>query len=680
MTNATRLASTPRFGGTGCFEEGVVTSCSLTTARPKIAASIRCVCIGFCFCVAAIASGAGSAPQLRVKSYDGVTLPSHPPFGDAVDYIVSDGGQYIDTGLFLNQDMDVTITFSLEGRPPTGVTVGLFGARQSSADSQNISVHGYENSISGDFCGGSNYNAFRVLVKDKAFDPDAKYQVRLSRSVRSITNLDSGEVFKSTTYGPEVTTLDTATIFKINGISNFECAKMRLYGLNIKEHGEIIRNYQPALTNGVPVLYEGVTGEFYGNAGTGVFGYGQIVSNSSWSAQSNASLSVDLLSAGEESDTCGLTAYWWRADDRDEDYVESDGTQVIDLGYPLTSDMEIELDYMPLEESEETVGRFGARSGADIRNISLGLDFMDFCESSRTPYRLVFSYTPANRYVARWSATQRVLTKSDSDAEVGKEPTPSPGTFSTALNATLFGINGTDWPNAKMRVYSLKIMQGGALVHSYVPTEKNGRVGLLDLATGGYRFPDEGGNPLIAGLGIYIPRSEFSSKTVKAAAPGSYQIAMGPLRPGTQYGWRVVADNGLGLDSSSVQESGVCFTASDSVPPGATMTLTAYCDGRETDDGTLPLTLIRTDIDTSEDVRVVFGSTYGGGNLAAWQGSSIVGRFATGESMIRVVTSLLPSRTRFLRAYTEGGEWSRTICMPETMFVPRKQGLKMILR
>ena len=55
-------------------------------------------------------------------------------------------------------------------------------------------------------------------------------------------------------------------------------------------------------------------------------------------------------------------------------YVESDGSQVIDLGYPLSSDMEVEIvATIKNIKSVKYRGLFGARTEADVKNFSAAM-------------------------------------------------------------------------------------------------------------------------------------------------------------------------------------------------------------------------------------------------------------------------------------------------------------------
>ena len=57
-----------------------------------------------------------------------------------------------------------------------------------------------------------------------------------------------------------------------------------------------------------------------------------------------------------------------------------------------------------------------------------------------------------------------------------------------------------------------------------------------------------------------------------------------------------------------------------------------------------------------------------------------LGSFAAGEAEIVVDTPFLQADTNYLRAFTADGEWSETVFIPETGFVPCRQGLMLLLR
>lgn len=178
-----------------------------------------------------------------------------------VDYIESSGTQYIDTGMKLNQDSGVELKVS-------NITYGstrLFGSR-SSATSNNYSILTTASGMVLDF---QNYNNNRLSASDLS-DP-----IYLSMNNQKLeANSSSKNIGTYTNF----TTPGNAYIF--NGAGSFPAgytnAKMRLYYCRLYDNGTLVRNFIPCYrkSDNVVGLYDIVNNQFYTNAGTGTFTYG----------------------------------------------------------------------------------------------------------------------------------------------------------------------------------------------------------------------------------------------------------------------------------------------------------------------------------------------------------------------------------------------------------------------
>lgn len=187
--------------------------------------------------------------------------PILPSGYQEVDYIESSGTQYIDTGMKLNQDSGVELKVS-------NITYGstkLFGSR-SSATSNNYSILTTASGMVLDF---QNYNNNRLSASGLV-DP-----IYLSMNNQKLeANSSSKNIGTYTNF----TTPGNAYIF--NGAGSFPAgytnAKARLYYCRLYDNGTLVRNFIPCYrkSDNVVGLYDIVNNQFYTNAGTGTFTYG----------------------------------------------------------------------------------------------------------------------------------------------------------------------------------------------------------------------------------------------------------------------------------------------------------------------------------------------------------------------------------------------------------------------
>lgn len=188
--------------------------------------------------------------------------PILPSGYQEVDYIQSSGTQYIDTGMKLNQNSEVELKVS-------NITYGstkLFGSR-SSATSNNYSILTIASGMVLDF---QNYNNNRLQVSTPISEP-----ITISMSNQKLQiNTNSQNIGTYTSF----TTPGNAYIF--NGAGSFPAgytnASMRLYYCRLYDNGTLVRNFIPCYrkSDNVVGLYDIVNNQFYTNAGTGTFTYG----------------------------------------------------------------------------------------------------------------------------------------------------------------------------------------------------------------------------------------------------------------------------------------------------------------------------------------------------------------------------------------------------------------------
>ena len=209
-----------------------------------------------------------------------------PPAGaKAVEYIVSTGGQYIDTGIQLKcPDDRVYMKFMCTDIGSGGV---LFGNRKTA----------YVACFMSHYNNPWNYrNNFAVTINNS--NDDSTFDSRWSNwenghldYTRHIMEIDasfaSTTVFRDGIRGytstcstvREFETLGACTILKgvaVEGgnLPNENGVIGRLYRFEIKRNGVPILDLLPVTTNGVACMYDLVSGRYFGNVGSGEFSAG----------------------------------------------------------------------------------------------------------------------------------------------------------------------------------------------------------------------------------------------------------------------------------------------------------------------------------------------------------------------------------------------------------------------
>lgn len=178
-----------------------------------------------------------------------------------VEYIESDGTQYIDTGYKANQD--TRVVFDAYILQTTTTATGLFGCRQAMGSN---GFYIYEQN--GDL-GEYNDGYGSLFTRD----------IPLSASARHIIDKNKNKTYIDETiahtYAAQTFTAPvTLTLFAIqqsNGVDE-RMSVCRLYSCVIYDNGTIVRYYIPCTNaSGIAGLYDTVSGVFYTNAGTGSF-------------------------------------------------------------------------------------------------------------------------------------------------------------------------------------------------------------------------------------------------------------------------------------------------------------------------------------------------------------------------------------------------------------------------
>ena len=207
------------------------------------------------------------------KVYQGSNLiweKSSPlPYDAEVEWLESDGGQYIALGSKLQSSTDVIdleISMSVLSSDGYG-SVRLFGAR-SGASSKNFSLI---TDSSDHLCldvQGASYSTYRLSFE---YTKDTFYTIHLAKALRSVSL--NGTVLASKTNSSSNFTTDLAAyLFSFNQSGNtWKYGYCKIKSLKWKRSGSDYMDLVPVRVGQVGYMYDKVSGNLLGNAGTGNF-------------------------------------------------------------------------------------------------------------------------------------------------------------------------------------------------------------------------------------------------------------------------------------------------------------------------------------------------------------------------------------------------------------------------
>jgi len=184
-----------------------------------------------------------------------------------VEYLESTGTQYIDTGVYANQDTRIVCDFMSTYVPQDESGAGtacmpIFGA----ATQYNSNAFEFWSIMGGWTSYDGNDRAYTMgLVANQRVVVDKN---------KNVTTL--GSTVKTQTYST-FTTPKTVTIFATNRDALSICASpIRIYSFKMYDNETLVRDFVPCYrkSDSVPGLWDKVGKQFYSNAGTGAFTVG----------------------------------------------------------------------------------------------------------------------------------------------------------------------------------------------------------------------------------------------------------------------------------------------------------------------------------------------------------------------------------------------------------------------
>lgn len=383
-----------------------------------------------------------------------------------IDYIESDGTQYIDTGITGKSGTTVELDFMLMDAA-NGTDYIVLGSRKADGtDTRFYPVYFYGTKAS------YSYQTWR--------SSSPEFFVNLSTRLQVTTTFDAGLQtmdFESrrvltTTDAPALDTERPMYLFAGNcaGTAKYFC-KVRCYGLKIWQNGELVRNFKPCLTSAnVGALYDTVSNTYFNRA------------------------------AGNQFEIPVLNRVETGSPDRYVEYIESDGTQVLDTGIRAKTGVKAECVMQWSELTSDAESTFlGATGGSTLRM---------YMVHKLQDGRLWSGYGSAGSGLQdkRWTSAKNVSAVTSRPmrfvVDYGPQATVSvdgvqcfsataASSVDSGRNLTVFAVRNTTGVGcrAKARCYKLKIWVNGDLERDFVPCVKDGKGALYDRVRGEIVFP-----------------------------------------------------------------------------------------------------------------------------------------------------------------------------------------------
>lgn len=383
-----------------------------------------------------------------------------PPGCVEIEYLESTGTQYIDTGIVVSSTDNMFIDFQ---KTTSHSYQAFYAGRRTTANNATSYSLGQINSKfdgrlgSGTLGYGTSINLNRHTLE---LDPVNGNVIQDSSTTASCGSFASSNL--------------TVYLFGVNtnGAAGYSQHPIRVFEFSISDKIHLI----PVRVGPVGYMYDRVSGQLFGNSGTGDFILGPDVVPTP-DKPIDIWCNNGILKAKHQS---GLPLGYTRLD-----YIESTGTQYIDTGVIPNQDSRIFLDVL--------IPRLytGACSFGGSANGSLTPGFIVYGDN--TTYKTASVYNNSDVIASSISYAANVRYTIDLNKNIYtvyngatrkyyySHPT---GNFQLTQPIELFRINISTPRYGQFRLYQSRIYQDDVLVRHYIPSKNyNNEIGLYDLVT-----------------------------------------------------------------------------------------------------------------------------------------------------------------------------------------------------
>jgi len=434
-----------------------------------------------------------------------------------------DGGRYFDTGYYVTSNTCIKIDY-MPLVQQTSQQFPFEGGSGASATTMFMRIYGNGSAGQGDVsyaCGQSGWSSLNV-----PYAPHVRRKVTIDAYNLATKIETAGQTIRETTItasgrAPEKSN-NTLKLLS-NSTMNGNSCKARLYGVQIFEEGTLVRDYVPICQGGSYALLDKVQGKVLTKASTKEF-TGFTANNA-------------------------LNDSFFNAEMRAEDaYIESDGTQGIDMGYFTTPQTRYEIDYQmtAIRGQNRPFGAAAGNLSAElyIQGEVVGSGNVAFGVGNSWKGQYTNMGADLDRHVAFLDLANRECGYSgkgmiafSSDTVCNRNSSLVMSLFTKGEGATFGG--GEEKNRTAMKLYAFRIYESGVLVHEWLPYKVGNVVGIYDTMTGAVKTNDiSGGNAFTYGGGLGYGKfagdltdlvvepadtqvGVNSTKTLSAYAPGA---------------------------------------------------------------------------------------------------------------------------------------------------------------
>lgn len=404
----------------------------------------------------------------------------------ALEYLESTGTQYINTKVKLTSNHSVEIDYQITEIPMSGDRRGLFGGLDAAVGRYGSLVSPTTRKLEYGYGAGNIYYQTQI--------PDMNRHV--FKQEKNKLYIDGSLVY---TFAAATFSLPFDAPLGTFAYTNYSPAKARYYGSKWWSGDSIIRDLIPVLDwNDRPCMYDKVSGELFYNQGTGEFLYEAPTTELTFSLVDGTQVAIsDIrridIPQGEVSIiTSGTETLWQRvklpAEYQEVSYLESTGTQYIDVNYAAGNNIKYQIVARILETkaSSEYKGFFGTsiapntRCGSGFYNGKIRVQF----GSGGAVYDT--NYHDCN-YTGYANKTTYELSKNGFYINGALEWKPK-ATLTDSTNVSIYLFNThaeLEYGGTLLKVYSFKVWNGDKLVRDFVPCyrKSDNKPGMYDRVT-----------------------------------------------------------------------------------------------------------------------------------------------------------------------------------------------------
>ncbi|MBR1837710.1 MAG: hypothetical protein IJ783_10545 [Kiritimatiellae bacterium] len=385
---------------------------------------------------------------------------------DDTPYVESgDSGCYFDTGYYVTSNTCVAVDFMLL-RQQAGQQFPFEAGEGNTTGKSFMRTYGNGNTGTGNFAYALGTDTY--ISMDVPYSPMVRSEITLDAYNLKAKVVKNGKTIRemNTAAGGRQPDKSSSTLKLLsNGAGTANWCKARLYGVKIYEEGTLVRDYVPICQAGTYALRDTVNGTVLAKA-------------SSSAAFTGRTANGDLDDA------------FFNAEMRAEDaYIESDGTQGINLGYYTTPNTRYEIDYQ-LKNTTAQIRPFGeADTSAQSLHAELyiqGNGNVAFGVGDTWKAQETGKAADLVRHVAVLDFANRECGYSGykmfafDSARTCKNTAVVP-MWLFAKGTSAAGAYGN---RASMKLHAFRIFESGTLVHEYLPYKVGDTVGLYDTMTG----------------------------------------------------------------------------------------------------------------------------------------------------------------------------------------------------